>query len=829
MYGSGRVFRVSPSSFSSFLFALVLLAVTLSDALASERQLVVIEGADYFGLDYETLEGVELAACKAACILDPRCLAFTYNTKARWCFLKSDYGDLRAFEGAISGHIAQGGIAKPDLEAVRISELGFLRRVRIDEARQLADRLARRSTAVAGGFDAIIAEAQAARRAGNPQRAVDLYAAALKLAPESTSLWVELADALSEAKPENWKMRQRFREDASAAAVNGYLRSETGAERARALVALGRTLAGRSDWKPAIRAYRAALALVDDPQVRAAYEKLVAEHGFRVTEHQVDSDALNPRICVQFSDPLERQRANLSDFVRVEGGSNLAVEFEQQQVCVDGVVHGKRYRILLRAGLPAVDGEKLSKKVDLDVYVRDRSPSVRFLGRAYVLPKGGEARIPIVSVNTDRVEVEAFRVGDRAMARAIGDGSFLKQLSSYETNQLGERFGEKVWTGTVDVRSELNRDLTTAVPVAAMIRDFKPGAYVMTAKPRDAAASADALATQWFVVSDIGLAGFSGNDGLHAVVRSLSGAGPLGGVALRLVALNDEVLGRASTDDTGYARFEPGLLRGTGGNAPALLVAEGPDGDYGFLDLTKSPFDLTDRGVDGRPAPKPLDVYFVSERGVYRPGETVHLTALMRDAKANASTDLPLTVVVKRPDGVEQRRALTTDQGLGGRHLEVALAPSAMRGTWRAMAYADPKGQALAELSFLVEDFEPERLTFDLKSPVAQIAPDDPPAISVSARFLYGAPASNLELEGSVSLKPLDTLAAFPGFRFGLSDEKVEPLGQPIPSARTDEQGNATIALDLPKMAPGTKPLEADVAVRLLDTSGRPVERSIKV
>ncbi len=148
---------------------------------------------------------------------------------------------------------------------------------------------------------------------------------------------------------------------------------------------------------------------------------------------------------------------------------------------------------------------------------------------------------------------------------------------------------------------------------------------------------AETLATQWFVVSDLGLATFAGNDGLHALVRSLSSAGPVGKVALRLIAANNEILGQATTDAEGHARFDPGLLRGTGGNAPALLVAEGPDGDYAFLDLTQTPFDLSDRGVEGRAPPKPLDVYLVSERGAYRPGETVHLTALVRDARAKAA------------------------------------------------------------------------------------------------------------------------------------------------------------------------------------------------
>ena len=42
-----------------------------------------------------------------------------------------------------------------------------------------------------------------------------------------------------------------------------------------------------------------------------------------------------------------------------------------------------------------------------------------------------------------------------------------------------------------------------------------------------------------------------------------------------------------------------------------------------------------------------------------------------------AALDVPLTIVMERPDGVEYRRAVVADQGLGGRNLDVTIAPTA--------------------------------------------------------------------------------------------------------------------------------------------------------
>ena len=98
------------------------------------------------------------------------------------------------------------------------------------------------------------------------------------------------------------------------------------------------------------------------------------------------------------------------------------------------------------------------------------------------------------------------------------------------------------------------------------------------------------------------------------------------------------MLATAKTDGNGYVRFEAGVARGEGGSQPAILVAENGTGEYAFLDLTTNAFDLSDRGVKGRDAPGPLDAYLYTERGVYRPGEEVNITALVRDAAGVAAT-----------------------------------------------------------------------------------------------------------------------------------------------------------------------------------------------
>src|SRR5262249_41534909 len=225
------------------------------------------------------------------------------------------------------------------------------------------------------------------------------------------------------------------------------------------------------------------------------------------------------------------------------------------------------------------------------------------------------------------------------------------------------------------------------------------------------------LATQWFIVSDMGLTAFSGNDGVHVFVNSLASTEAIAKAEVRLIARNNEILASRKTDDAGHVLFEAGRARGEGGLSPAMVTVTSEKADYAFLSLKTSAFDLTDRGVAGRVVPTAgADAFVYAERGVYRSNETVYLTALLRNGQGNAVSGTPLTLVIERPDGVEYRRAVLPDQGAGGRTLSIALNSAVPTGTWRVRAFTDPKAASVGETTFMVEDYLPERIEFSITS-----------------------------------------------------------------------------------------------------------------
>nr|WP_321445167.1 alpha-2-macroglobulin family protein [uncultured Cohaesibacter sp.] len=804
------------------------------------RDVIIEEDTDYFGFDIETQRRVSFDQCQQACIALNKCRAFTYNVRARFCFLKSDFKTATPFKGAISGRIVQKS-AEPDLGAA--PRLTYLEGSWYRSAQKLKQTI----TKMQGndtGFEEMLARGRDEMNFDNPAGAIGWLQSAIAQRPDHSPAWLALADAQARLAltVQNRSEARRARNDAVSAALNAYETSRYRAERAGALSRLARNLEAANWYRESINSFKLALDLKENPADRDDYMRLLKAHGFRMLTHSLDADLKAPRVCLQFSEDLKKGFSDFASYVRVDQQPPQSIDVSTRQICVEGLTHGKTYQVDLREGLPAENGERLLSNIQLDLYVRDRAPSMRFTGNNYVLPASNRRGIPLVSVNSDEAKLALYRVSDRSLAQLMRGSNFLKQLSEWELKDLVNNLGAPVWKGSLEIRPKKNQDVVTSIPIDEALPKRQPGVYLMTASTKTKnLRDYGALASQWFVISDIGLTTFmssnpaiNGKDaqmgGLQVFVRSLASAEPLPGVEVELIARNNDVLGHGTSDDKGLVSFDAGLVRGKEGLAPAVVTATKGDADFVFLDMTRAGFDLSDRGVTGRASPQGVDVYAWTERGVYRPGEQVHVSALARDANARAVDDLPLTFAFYRPDGVELQRLVGDGRALGGYAVSLPLTSNAPRGTWQVQVLADPDEPPLADMRFLVEDFTPDRTDMALKPDGDIITPGSVATGSIEGRYLYGAPAAGLAVTGELLVRESRTRKSFDGYVFGLAEEDKAgtervPLGALPP---LDDQGKGRYEVALDKLKASTRPKIADLVMRMSEGSGRAIERRVR-
>lgn len=792
-----------------------------------EHRYLYAQDVDFYGADLTNLFDTSEQACARACSAQDACVAFTFNQRNNACFPKSAITDQQPYAGALS---ARKVATTADVLAGAMSRAAALEFLSDGDLRASSDFVVSNARRFSFGSETVDGLAQALRQAeqsGDTALALRWAGKAAALSDRAV-LWVAYARlALDIAKDAKRNDQRRLRREALWAAINGYLRSAQPAVQTETLMQMARALERTGRGRDMIPALRLAMATAPRDSVQAALDNAIGKYGFRIVEHRVDNNAAAPRICAEFSEPLAGGGVDYVPFVRVKG-AGLAVQATDRQLCLDGVLHGQRYTMTFRAGLPAASGEVLHKDVPLTLYVRDRSPAARFAGRAFVLPRSADAALPVETVNVTTLDLRLRRVSDRNLVRAIRESYFGQPLSAYADDQFGATLAQEVWTGQASVQNELNVEMTTRLPLGTALADQPPGIFALSATVPGQDVYENPAALQWFVLSDLGLSTWSGVDGMQVAVRALSDTAPKAGVRLSLISRANAVLGEVVTDASGFAQFPAGLSRGRGAAAPALVMAQDGTTDIAFLPLTDPAFDLSDRGVQGHPPAPPIDTFLSTDRGAYRVGETIFATALTRDEQARALENLPLTAILKRPDGVEYTRMLSNGGSAGGHVFALPLGADVPRGAWRLDVLADVSAPALASQVLLVEDFLPERIDFDLSLPDAPWRLSDTPPLAIDVQYLFGAPGAGLRVDGDLRLRASRILEGWPGYQFGRHDSAYRTRSTAIVDAVTDADGRATVPLTLPKLDenPG-QPLVADITLRVAEGSGRPVERTL--
>ena len=551
---------------------------------------------------------------------------------------------------------------------------------------------------------------------------------------------------------------------------------------------------------------------------------------------EVDTTKPQAEACLVFTRSLDASgKTHYEDYFSIAPQTRVAAHVVDDRLCLSGLDFNATYQVTLKSGLPAATGEKLLADETVPVELRDKPSLVRFSG-GIILPRENADGVPVTTVNISKLRLKVIRVGDRLLSQIESGTIDETTLYSWSDSELENSQGTLVWQGTMDVANVKNDSVVTLVPIHDILKGKPPGAYVLIAMDGAQDETKDyyeegTIAAQWVVDSDIALTTFQGTNGLTVFARSYATARQMGGVKLTLVAKDNNVVSTVTTDGSGRADFAAGLLRAKGGDAPVVVMAYGDNGDFAFLDLRRSAFDLTDRGVGGRETPGPIDAFLYTERGVYRPGETVQSTTMLRDRVGAAITSV-LTLVATRPDGLEVARTTIAGASLaaGMATWPLKLSNRAPHGLWQIAAYVDPKADPVGRVQFNVADFVPQRLKVTLTPESKVVHTGEDIKVRAESRFLYGAPASGLTGEGTAKITvDGNPYPEFSDYQFGRVDDHFADVDVQMTVPETDALGVSEATGPVGDLADTTLPLKAAVTISIHEPGGRTTDKSLEI
>lgn len=399
------------------------------------------------------------------------------------------------------------------------------------------------------------------------------------------------------------------------------------------------------------------------------------------------------------------------------------------------------YAIRLDAGATSVDKGVLRKPVQAELIVPARSPSLRFTAKGRYLPREAWGTLPVEHRNVSDVRLTLRHIPQRNLVFWM----------TGDQEAADDRNSELVADTRVPLRTDLDATLTTWLDLTDTVRDPEPGVWEI------AVASGGARDTTRLLVTDLQLLAKVGDEiegvrTFDAWAVDIHDNHPIAEVEMQLVRASGQVVATCSTNMDGFCALDAPK---DADPAPPVAILATLGDDLTYLRFDDVRVTNAENEVGGEPWKRTVDwrAALWTDRGVYRPGETAHLGAILRDAEqAPPKADMPVHVDVMDPRGRAWKHVAVVPNAAGLATVDVTLGDYAPTGTYEAIVRVGD--DAVGRQTFMVEEFVPERLSVTATLDGGERTLGDPAPVKVSARYLFGGSAAGSRVDVTCRLVP---------------------------------------------------------------------------
>ncbi|HBZ01426.1 MAG TPA: hypothetical protein DEO84_08930, partial [candidate division Zixibacteria bacterium] len=488
----------------------------------------------------------------------------------------------------------------------------------------------------------------------------------------------------------------------------------------------------------------------------------------------------NSQVVIQLSQSAAL--SEIADFITITPKIDFTVSQNWNEINLIGNFKPREtYTIEIKKGMHSLAGQELERDFSSKVMIEDIPPRVTFPDNAVFMSKKGSQLLAVETVNIDEVTVEVEQVFPNNIVYYLGD---------YSKGYFGEnteRLGRRIFFKNYKLSSDLNEPLTSTIDIGKIVGDTLHGVYRVAVRRKDQRWTYD---SRQVMISDLGVAARLSDNYLMVWVNTLGETKPVGGADVTLYSRNNQVLLDAKTDSRGIAVFE-NIAEKIKGFEPFVITVT-KDGDLSYLQFSDCLISTSDFDVSGRPyLARGYESFLYSDRGVYRPGETVHLVSVVRGVNGAMPQEFPYKVKITDPEGRDFKEyKLTTKEG-GISALDIEVPSFAKTGGYNLAARIGE--DLIGQYSFQVEEFMPDRIRTSIATYKESYKAGEDVKIDVNGTFLFGPPCAGNAVGGHVTLDA-DYFQPTGYSEYAFTDPSVTftPIQAELPSDKLDEQGNHT-------------------------------------
>jgi uncharacterized protein YfaS (alpha-2-macroglobulin family) len=493
-------------------------------------------------------------------------------------------------------------------------------------------------------------------------------------------------------------------------------------------------------------------------------------------------------------------------------------------------------------------GYRLKKDVTRTAYIERTKPKLRLVGKGVIVPDADGIVFPFEAMALKAVDIWIYKIYEKNIPQFL-------QVNDLDGNSQLSRVGTEIYKGKVDLQKNKKVSENEWGRYTLNLQDYiskEPGAiyrillgYRSSYTFFDCKESGnhgidnDGMYYEYYngennnlsrytpcdyefyysgsicrnvLASDIGMiVKKGGDDKTHVFTSSLVSANPLANTRLDFYTYQNKRIKTGYTDHRGMAEFklpeEAYMVVATSGNQKGYLkLGNGRNN-------STSKFDV--QGVNGT---SPIDGKIYTERGVWRPGDSIYLCFTLQDKQRTLPKNVPVTFTLTNPRGqVVQQYTRTSSVG-SVYDFRTKTSASAPTGHYSAKVAV---GNNTFYKTLSIETVKPNRLKIGITVPDSVIHASNQAEVHVKANWLHGAPAPGLKYNVKARIRRIShPFKKFRGYVFHDNSKKANQNDIVLSEGELDKEGNKVFKpnFQLNDKAPGF--LKVDFLTKVFEKGG---------
>lgn len=598
------------------------------------------------------------------------------------------------------------------------------------------------------------------------------------------------------------------------------------------------------------------------------YEKDIFLPGidvFKILSHNdiSDQEADKKVYSFRFNDPI-KTGTDLTGYIDLSPSDSFETIITGKYLKVKGDFKtGTKYKIEIKAGFPSVFGTTLKNDFNTTFSFKNSKPEIKWLSKGVYLPSSNDFKLQFASANVSKAYLTVHEIYDVNVGFFLQNNKLMDKPRNTDNNndyyydeyedycgnsrdqwkyQDLNRVGEQVYSKKIDITSDKNKWIRSELDLSKVFKDKNNSLFVVSlsfnqndlcgpcTNQRDDERD-DALyfesdnyydnpcnngfyykkgkLTKLLIASDIALTLKKSSEGTNVYATNVKTAKPVSGLKLSLFSKTNKKIETETTNGQGMALFT---------KSGSYIYGHSEIGTA-LIELNHKSWEVNNFEVDGISGnTNKVNMFLYADRGVHRPGDTIHLAGIVRQERKAPVENQPIILEFKNPRGQKIKEVKVSSGKNGHIYYPFVTEMSDPTGDWQVIAKL---GNSSFYKTLKVETVKPNRLKVNIEMEDKITASSLRFEGKVNSKYLFGAPAAGLRatIKARLEHQPLKPDGKT-DYIFQNPERTFQTRMQNIADANLDENGDYNFNSAINNISNAPSIVKAQVVTTVYEKGG---------